>query len=220
MIIALNGFARSGKDTAAKFLVDKGFKKLSFAEPVRQGLLAMNPIVDVITTRTSFFGYKGKQKVNVIRLIEVVAKMGWEEAKDKYPEVRRLMQYYATEAGRDIHGSDCWLKIAEKEIRDNPQQDYVITDLRFENERLMVASLATGFTVTIIRPNVTTEGNHSSEKPLERVNYKLVNDGSIEELHEKVEKFYKQFRGVETIIKNVTKKHKEVRACAPLPYPY
>ena len=75
MIIGLTGYARSGKDSVAKVLVDHyGFIRLAFADPIRDLLLEVNPILD-----------KGN------RLSSLVDEYGWDIAKAQ-PEVRRLLQ--------------------------------------------------------------------------------------------------------------------------------
>ena len=46
VVIGLSGYASSGKDTVAQFLIEEhGFEKIAFADPIRNMLLAMNPIV-------------------------------------------------------------------------------------------------------------------------------------------------------------------------------
>jgi hypothetical protein len=46
MIIGLSGYARSGKDTVAELLVlNYGFKRMAFADGIRESLIALNPIL-------------------------------------------------------------------------------------------------------------------------------------------------------------------------------
>ena len=73
MIIGLTGFARSGKDSVAKVLVDQyGFTRVAFADKIRELLYEVNPIVN-----DSNFTLQG-----------VVNEFGWEDAKVLFPEVR------------------------------------------------------------------------------------------------------------------------------------
>ena len=47
MIIGLTGYARSGKDTVAKILVDNyGYKRIAFADKIRELLVEINPILE------------------------------------------------------------------------------------------------------------------------------------------------------------------------------
>ncbi len=89
MIIGLSGYARSGKDTVAELLVlNYGFKRVAFADGIRDALIALNPIL-----------HDGH------RLNEVVQMYGWDVAKAK-DEVRRLLQVMGTEVGRKLIHED------------------------------------------------------------------------------------------------------------------
>ena len=49
MIIGLSGYARSGKDAVAQVLVSEfGFKRVAFADPIRDLLYEMDPKIDEI----------------------------------------------------------------------------------------------------------------------------------------------------------------------------
>lgn len=97
-LIGITGYARHGKGTIANVLKAHGYEVLSFADPVRQMALAINPYVYP----------KGYQ-----RLSEYVAERGWQEAK-KNPEVRRLLQTIGTDAAKPLFGDDCWAEIGIK----------------------------------------------------------------------------------------------------------
>jgi len=114
-LVAIHGKLGTGKDTLASFLTDH--TPYSFADPLRKGLLALNPLVDT-----------GDEPEWLQRLVHCY---GWDEAK-KIPDVRRLMQAYGTEAGRDIHGKDCWVDLAEEFV--GTHEKVVIRDVRFQNE--------------------------------------------------------------------------------------
>jgi hypothetical protein len=79
-----------------------------------------------------------------------------------------------TEAGRDVHGTNCWVNIARKKI-ENSQQPVVITDLRFDNELAMVRKLDSSFVMHVTRPEAKQLNNHLSE----RMDYGKVSDGTI-----------------------------------------
>jgi dephospho-CoA kinase len=49
MIVGISGYARSGKDEAAKALVEMGFERRAFADKLREFLLALNPMVGLST---------------------------------------------------------------------------------------------------------------------------------------------------------------------------
>jgi len=131
-LVAIHGKLGTGKDTLASFLTDH--TPYSFADPLRKGLLALNPWVLLTETdlirinSTPYYGWPFEGWIPLNILVEAV---GWDEAK-RHPEVRRLMQAYGTEAGRDIHGKDCWVKLAEEFVGNH--EKVVIRDVRFQNE--------------------------------------------------------------------------------------
>jgi len=118
MIIGLSGYAQSGKDTVANYLVENhGFTRVAFADPIRELLYKMNPIVG--------FEFDG----GGWDLKTVVDRDGWDVAKQE-PEVRRLLQALGVGA-RTVIDSDIWINKAISTVGDG---HYVITDVRFQNE--------------------------------------------------------------------------------------
>ena len=151
--IGLYGPAQAGKDTLARVLVhDYGYKRIAFADPVKEMALAIDPIVDAnrgIRTHLS----------------EVVNGAGWESAKADYPEIRRILQRIGTEAVRKQTPS-YWVDLAEfkANVQDQP---VVFTDVRFPNEAQMVKR-HDGLVVKIdARTVLETElGEHASENSM------------------------------------------------------
>lgn len=131
-LIGVAGTIGTGKDTFANFLTDH--IPYSFAEPLRRGLLKLNPYILLSESELRTLdrmGYGG-WPINGWCLLSIfVEAVGWDEAK-KNPMVRAYMQKYGTEAGREIHGQDCWIKIAEKFVDEH--EKVAIRDVRFENE--------------------------------------------------------------------------------------
>ena len=79
-------------------------------------------------------------------------------------------------------GDDVWVVAALRKM-ENFKENYVITDVRFENEAVMVRQLG-GEIWRIQRPGIQAVNNHVSE--LEMDGYKfdrvLRNEGTLEEL--------------------------------------
>ena len=176
MIVGLHGFAQSGKDTIGQELVEKyGFERLSFADIIREGIYILNPILSHSPMGVT------------LRVKEVVDEYGWEWAKKNYPEVRRLLQVMGTEVGRDLIYPAIWIDGVRNKMRNG---DYVITDVRFENEAEMIKSNREGLLVKIIRDGVGPVNTHSSDSGLPDELFDLIinNDGSLEEFLESVEK--------------------------------
>jgi hypothetical protein len=171
MLIGFMGYPGSGKDLAASFLVTQGFSRFAFADKLRAGLLGVNPIVHVADDGS------------FIRLQDVVREIGWEAAKRKYDEIRRLLQHYGTEGGRAVHGSNCWVDIVERGLK----LPACLTDVRFDTEIALVNRYS-GYLVCIRRPGIVRTTSHSSEE----LDYSVIadvvidNDGSEDEFRVKV----------------------------------
>jgi hypothetical protein len=180
MIVGLAGYARSGKDTAAEVFVQEGFTRLAFADLLKEFVYRINPyIVD-----------EGAYGV-VHRLTELVdSEGGWETAKH-YQEVRRLLQVTGTEAARRLLGEDVWVNALFNKIV--PGEDYVITDVRMENECNAIAE-SRGILLWVHREGVGPANDHATENSLSEYdcNFVLDNSGSIEEFQHSVRGLLKE----------------------------
>jgi hypothetical protein len=170
MIIGLSGYASSGKDTVAERLVSThGFHRLAFADPIREMLYGMDPIVWGDT-------YEGGQSLS-----KFVDEVGWDVAK-QHKEVRRLLQSLGYSA-RNVLGPDIWLSSAiyKMELGKN----YVYTDVRFQNEADTLKGALSAKLWRVNRPGVEAANEHVSEWELNAYTFdeNLGNDGTIEQLH-------------------------------------
>jgi len=168
VIIGLSGYAQAGKDTVAKYLIEEhGFERIAFADTIRDILWEMNPLLG-----------------DDLHLQTVIDDYGWDVAKTKFPEVRRLLQEIGVSA-RKYLDENIWIAAALRKI--DSEGNYVITDVRFANEAVMVRQLG-GRVWRVERPGVYAVNNHVSENDL--VGWKfdayLLNFGTIEELNESV----------------------------------
>ena len=124
MIVGLLGFIGSGKGTAGDILKDLGFTPVSFAKGVKDVAAEM-------------FGWPR-------HLLEGDTEQSrkWREQPDKFWSEefgreftpRLALQLMGTEVGREVFHSDFWIIKLKNYIQKNPNQDYVITDVRFQNE--------------------------------------------------------------------------------------
>lgn len=173
--IAFLGKARSGKDTAASWLVrERAYTRVAFADPLKEMALRVDPVIP------SPYAFEN------VRLSRLVADTGWDYAKTHYPEVRRLLQAI----GQTIRESDpdYWVNVARRKISGAERWNLpvVVTDVRYPNEADMLR--ARGFRmVRIVRPGADAgEGAaHESENLLNDypTDATVRNHGSIELLH-------------------------------------
>jgi hypothetical protein len=171
MMIGLSGYARSGKDTVADFLVaDHGFTKVSFAQPMRDALYALNPIVS-----------------NGSRLQNVIETYGWDnyKATPYGDEIRGLMQRLGTEVGRKQFDEDFWVSIAIDKALDivDDGGKVVFTDVRFVNEAERIDYYG-GKVWRVRRPGVFPANDHASETSMDdyEFNAYIDNNGTLNDL--------------------------------------
>lgn len=182
MHIGLMGRARSGKDTAGAYLTEAhGYRRVSFADPLREAALKLDPIID---PDASDYG--------AATLSMVVGDFGWERAKDDYPEVRRILQHMG-QGVRDLD-PEFWIRQALRKVdeAEGTGLPCVVTDVRYPNE---VAALhRRGFHLVYIdRPGVGPANNHVSESAVDPgcADEVILNDGDLHALSVKVEQAWR-----------------------------
>jgi hypothetical protein len=164
-VIGLTGYAQSGKDTVASILVEKyGYRRIAFADKIRDFLYGINPMVACSPT-----GY----------LQDLVNLVGWDNAKQE-PQVRRLLQDLGISA-RELLDENIWITSALSKV--NSGERVVVTDVRFENEAMMIKHLG-GQLWRVKRVGFGPVNEHISESELDgyKVDQIFVNNGSIEDL--------------------------------------
>jgi hypothetical protein len=167
--IGVIGRARTGKDTAGKWLVDnRGYERVAFADPLRECALALDPIVG---TDDDDLAAPGE------RLSEAVGFWGWERAKDRIPEVRRTLQ----RIGQGVRAidEDFWLRTALKKVTaaNEGGSPVVITDVRYPNEAESLKRA--GFHLLYVERPGVPHLDHESEGALtsDDADYTIVNYG-------------------------------------------
>jgi hypothetical protein len=169
-IIGLTGKMGSGKDTVGALLIERGYKRLAFADALKATAYDINPIVGVRVTDDG---------IAFERLQDVVFDFGWEKAKRANPEVRRTLQALGV-AARDNVKRSIWVDAA-LEVIDDEDENIVITDVRFPDEAQMVMHLG-GTVYRVVRPGY--DGDlHATETALDKYDFPTIdNSGSLEDL--------------------------------------
>jgi len=195
MIIGICGFQSSGKDTIADYLVkEHGFIKMSFAS-------ALKDIISIM------FGWPRDRLEGLTK-----EDREWRETVDywwsktlKMPQLspRYVMQYFATDLFRNRFHPDIWVKIVENKLNNlSGNEKIVISDCRFENEINMLIRLG-GRIIQVYRDppywfHKYRNGENENEneikyKHLSEIewikcyrDYDVENDGTIEDLHQKI----------------------------------
>jgi len=158
-LLGISGRKGSGKSVAAQVLLDAGWKRVKFADPLKNMLRALG-LTDV--------HIEGELKEHPCYLLG-----------GKTP--RWAMQSLGTEGGRNCIGEDFWLDLAKRQIGILLSQGFsvVVDDVRFENEAAMLRDL--GGTVLEIQRGPAPEVTHVSEAGVEP-NMICRNDLTVEHL--------------------------------------
>lgn len=210
VVLLIAGTKGSGKSTAAKRICEvlsdgPGLKidclRISFADELRRHLSILNPIVEPNWSGRSF------------RWNEAIQSFGYDEAKKKFPEMRRLMQTYGTEVIRDNIDPNFWaiktIEAIEDFFRGKDGCLAIIDDLRFKNELFAcIQSTFLNFKLShnpivykllLIKPEQDTDTQKSKEEAyhvsedLNWINdyrsfYEISNDFNKENFYEKIDK--------------------------------
>ena len=163
MIIGLSGLKGSGKSTAANFLVEDGFVKMSFAEPIKRMLACVG------LSSEELYGDRKQEPSYIL--------------DGKTP--RYAMQTLGTEWGRDLISPNIWVNIIKNGIKELGGNFIVIDDCRFPNEIAMILDMK-GIIVYIDRDGEV--GDHASEREVKSLhrNITVENKSSLVDLQEAV----------------------------------
>ena len=149
MIVGISGRMGSGKDTVAEIIKrqfkDKNFEIISFADPLKNFCVQyLGLSYDDVYTQ------EGKMKFNEF----------WNMTN------REILQKVGTDALRNGFDKDVWVKIMELHILNNSQKNFIIPDVRFDNEAELV-NKHSGIMLNIVRDCVNKD-THVSEKGISK----------------------------------------------------
>ena len=206
MILGLVGKAGSGKDEFAKVAVAEfGYQRVAFADGVKEEVASFLDKAEVCWEHRHLWGTPSDKESQLRmahskrpkrgRLAEVVALFGDYNNGWWYFTPRKLMQVWGTEYRRH-QDPEYWVKQGMKKAKG--LERCVITDCRFVNEYAAI-SAAGGKIVKLHRSDAPIISNmqHQSEAELEMIpdDYTLVNEGTLEEYHLKVQAFLESIHG-------------------------
>jgi hypothetical protein len=172
-LIGLSGYARAGKDAVGQILGSREFVTCSFAAALKDAALVLNPRI------ATDHGHYTQD------LATIVENVGWDIAKEHFPDVRPFLQRLGADVARELLGANVWVDIA---FRDMPTGDHVaFTDVRFPNEAQAIKDRG-GQVWRVTRPGCEPANAHPSETALDgwKFDRNILNDGSLEQLRVRV----------------------------------
>lgn len=172
-VTGVSGFARAGKDTIADHLVaNYGYTKMSFADPMREALVKLDPYIHI--------------GGHITNLSSAVTRIGWEDLKALSGDIRPLLQRFGTEVGREMWGEDFWVDAAIDKIEDGGK--VVFADVRFPNEADAIKALG-GEVWRVTREGFGPANSHISERSLDDYDFDLsvLNDGTLDKLYSSID---------------------------------
>ena len=195
-IIGLCGLKGSGKDTAASFLLEEGWARISFADPLKDltaSVFGMKPakfhhpeFKDLVFKDTLILDQDHAD--NLIAELELgsqAAQLVYELVDGKeINTARELLQFIGTDVIREILGTHYWVDRAETLLKRwlDDGVNVVFTDVRFKNERDLIKDYGGNVYVLLRDASKKKVDEHSSEVIDFIVDGVIKNDDGIEEL--------------------------------------
>lgn len=210
-IIGLHGSTGAGKDTVADAMVRTGkFVKLAFADAVKREL------IEAFDCDPAYFNNRTLKEVPTEKLC--LMNCAREEFVDWYVSTRNgeyefqtmgacfysqprtprwLMQTWGTDY-RKVRDPGYWIRhLAHKINTCTPHHNFVISDVRFEDEAAFVRDQDRGNMICeVLRPNnpyLSKTDGHVSNHRLVSVDRIILNAGTIDGLDRKTERVLKIF---------------------------
>jgi hypothetical protein len=173
MLVGICGKAGSGKDTIGDYFIkNHKFQKIALADPIKR----LVKDVFVLDDHT------------------VYDRIAREKPLKKWPKwtVRKLLQFIGTELFRNNIDDAVWVKSLWLRVLQNRNINYVVSDIRFPNELNYFkkhAKKGDFICIKVIRPGCDGKvglASHASEAYDLKGDIEIYNDGTIEDLYNKL----------------------------------
>src|SRR6056300_364672 len=130
MIIGICGLIGSGKGTVADILVEQGYKKISFADKLKDGVATIFGWDRAMLEGDTDEGRESREQADEF----------WTAETGRTITPRIVLQEFGTECMRDGFYNGVWVSLLKKYLIDHPG-DYIVPDVRFRNEQNMIRKL-------------------------------------------------------------------------------
>ena len=187
-VILINGLARSGKDTIAKYMKEELNKReisteiLSFAEPLKQ---IIADTFDISLTTLEYYKNNAdnisieciKENRNDFQVLEVT-------------NFRRILQRFGTEGMKPVFGNNVWANLVVQKIKQSNAEVFIIPDFRFQIEADTILKLENEdiaycrFMYIHSDMSTISENKHISENDLKDFEFDYIINNMKDKLHE------------------------------------
>lgn len=219
MLIGISAKKQCGKDTVCTIIeaIDVYYntrfeRSVSLHEFVNQCLFkgrlnSLSTFRDIVTTwnresfakrlRSCLYTITGDDRIFALDDETKNSLSTIKDAEGNYYTIRQLLQKFGTEVGRNISPNlwvDALMNDYIKAKSDGYEEDWIVTDVRFENEAKAIRE--NGGILIRLNRNTGFNDQHSSETALDNYkNFDLIidNNGTLDELIDKVYNFMKEF---------------------------
>lgn len=162
MLIGINGFLGSGKDT-----VYKRIKELYEMSGREQEVTRISFADKLKLSAAAALGVGGEEAIDWMNRVkdggEIIIKSS--SGVSHTITGRQYLQYYGTEAHRDVFGDNFWVDQALPNMS-HYGQVVCVTDVRFDNEIARVKEMG-GMIWHVAGVDDSMSGTHASEKPID-----------------------------------------------------
>lgn len=186
--IAITGQKRSGKDTSADYLAGVfEYQRLAFADPIKDILCHTLGI-----SRETLDDFKNNPETHKVEGIEsygVCIDNSLEDSVEFSIDMRQILTNFG-DAMKKQFGEDIWANKLVKDALFWDVDKLVVPDLRYLNEYQYLKEYSEKLIVIKIHKDGLGEDSHSSEQEYKSIpaDYEIYNNGSIQELHNKLNK--------------------------------
>lgn len=194
-IISVSGYARSGKDTIANYFQLHGFKRYGYADKLKELAIALGLWRGVDSDKAKYFHNGVFEKFARFFIWAFYGPF----SKSSFPRLFTTYRDNLVALGkgvRDILGADVWVNAVwqDEKILENAKRFGVcVADTRYRNEVDIprIAAADNGLEYLLIwveRPGTEPQGEELEKTlPLREIaDAIIVNDGSIEDLYQKL----------------------------------
>lgn len=175
-IIAIVGMCGTGKSVAVDFLIKKGYQKVYFGGITYEKMKEQNIPFSVENEITMREGLRAKYGMGAYAILSL-------------PKIKE----YAQDGNVVIDGLYSWdeLKILKEEFNDQMQTIAVVTDKNIRYERVSKRNERAYSLQDVIRRDTSEIENLAKGGPIAYADYFVFNNGTVEEMEERLDEIMK-----------------------------